>query len=128
MSLAAVNLSGSVFDLAGRTLQNFDLSNVIARNSTAFGLDTRSLAADIGELGQIERALFFAQLSPVEQGNLMRMFDEQSGAGAAAPDTKTKTEPAVLSSTMDGLSLSKDQYLESARQLWAQLNGDSGGI
>lgn len=65
-------------------VQGSDLSDLVARNSTRFGVDPSSLAADIGDLPSNQRSQVLGQLSttltPTQHGELLGALDRQSAA------------------------------------------------
>lgn len=65
-------------------VQGSDLSDLVARNSTRFGVDPSSLAADIGDLPSDQRSQVLGQLSttltPTQHGELLGALDRQSAA------------------------------------------------
>lgn len=77
--------TGTAFNAAASTATN----DLVARNSTRLGLDTRSLAADLSDLApeqlQASLASLASSLTPVQQGELLRAFDDQRSAPAAGP-------------------------------------------
>jgi hypothetical protein len=71
------------------------IDSLIADNSSRFGLDARSLAADLAGLSADQQGVALKELnqrlSPTEQGELMRAIDQQRSnapVDVAAPTTK----------------------------------------
>jgi hypothetical protein len=72
---------------SGPTSSTPSVSTLISDNSNKFGLDARSLAADLSGLSPAEQQATLADLSreltPVQQGELQRALDDQNNTGIA---------------------------------------------
>lgn len=104
MTFGSVNTTGSIGGLRLATSgPGLDVPSIIARNSTALGVDTRSLAADLGELSAPERGQVLARLSPSDQGGVLRALDQQAApagpvqvAAATTKGTQPKPDPLAI--------------------------------
>ncbi|WP_375401826.1 hypothetical protein [uncultured Sphingomonas sp.] len=94
MTLGGVNMIGLISGLRFSTGTGLDVQGIIARNSTALGVDARSLAADLGELSAPERGRILAQLSPAVQGGVLRALDHQAGPAGPVQAAATTTKGA----------------------------------
>lgn len=120
-----------------------DVQGIIARNSTALGVDAGSLAADLGELSAPERGQVLARLSPSDQGGVLRALDQQAApagpvqaATADAKAVKPKADPLgvgklfgadTVALAMKSPSLSADLSALQAKGWKIELGTAGGG-
>lgn len=98
MSLIGLSgLTSATGSGAGNGL-TLDVQAVIARNSTAFGLDPNSLAADLSELSASDLSQVLGQLPLTDQGAVLRALAGQSsgqpGAAGATDQAVAADKPA----------------------------------